>query len=45
MESEKLERTRAQTAATDTKKHSDEGIKREKSRLRLEEDRVTSQQN
>ena len=45
MESKKLEKIRAQTAATAAKKLSAKEFEREQSRLRLEEDRVTSQQN
>ena len=45
MESEKQEKIRAQTAATAAKKLSAKESEREHSRLRLEVDRVTSQQN
>ena len=44
MESEKLERIRIQKVATDTKKNSDKEIEQEKSQIRLEADRVISQQ-
>ena len=43
MESEKLERIRAQKAATDAKRDSNKEIEIEKSRIRLEADRVISQ--
>ena len=45
MESAKIEKTRSQTAATDAKKRSVKLKEREYSRLRLEADRTTSQEN
>ena len=45
MESAKQEKTRSQTAATAAKKRSAELKEREYSRLRLEADRMTSQEN